>query len=220
MSVLGQPGQLASGHRYGGGGNRACVSWRGTGTGDMNLRIFGGSYAVTVVALVVAFFYGGVEGLILCAILGILEISLSFDNAVVNATVLERMDEFWQKIFLTVGIVIAVFGMRLVFPLLIVGVTANLGPIEAVQLAMEKGDPETPGTYGYLLNEAHPLIAAFGGMFLLLLFLDWLFEDRDITWLGWLERPLARVGKLDALSVIVALILLVLAVEFLVAVDE
>ena len=67
----------------------------------MNLRIFGYSYAVTAVSLVVAFFYGGVEALILCAILGILEISLSFDNAVVNATVLERMSAFWQRIFLT-----------------------------------------------------------------------------------------------------------------------
>ena len=39
----------------------------------------------------------------------------------INATVLERMSEFWQKIFLTVGIVIAVFGMRLLLPLFIVG---------------------------------------------------------------------------------------------------
>ncbi len=58
----------------------------------MHLRIFGWSYAVTVVSLILGFLYGGVQGLILCAILGILEISLSFDNAVVNATVLERMD--------------------------------------------------------------------------------------------------------------------------------
>jgi hypothetical protein len=184
------------------------------------LRTFGWSIGVTIVSLVVAFIYGSWEALALCLILGVLEISLSFDNAVVNAKVLERMSDFWQKIFLTIGIVIAVFGMRLVFPLLIVGVTANLGPIEAVQLAMEKGDPETPGTYGYLLNEAHPLIAAFGGMFLLMLFLDWLFEERDITWLTWIERPLARIGKLDALSVIISLILLVLAAEFLVEGEE
>ena len=170
----------------------------------MILRTFGWSFGVTIVSLIAALLYGGWSALVLCLILGILEVSLSFDNAVVNATVLERMSEFWQKIFLTIGILIAVFGMRLVFPLLIVGITADLGPIEAVQLALEKGDPETPGTYGYLLNEAHPLIAAFGGMFLLMLFLDWLFEDRDIKWLSWLERPLAAVGKLDALSVIVA----------------
>jgi hypothetical protein len=58
----------------------------------------------------------------------VLEVSLSFDNAVVNATILERMSEFWQRIFLTIGILIAVFGMRLVFPLLIVGITASLSP--------------------------------------------------------------------------------------------
>jgi uncharacterized protein len=126
------------------------------------------------------------------------------------------MNDFWQRIFLTVGILIAVFGMRLVFPLLIVGITANLRPVEAINLAMEKGDPEEPGTYGYLLNQAHPLIAAFGGMFLLMLFLDWLFEEREISWLRWLERPLARIGKLDALSVIIAATLLVIAVELFV----
>lgn len=186
----------------------------------MILRTFGWSFGVTAVSLVAALLYGGWSAVALVLILGVLEVSLSFDNAVVNAKVLERMSAFWQKIFLTIGIVIAVFGMRLVFPLLIVGLTANLGPIEAIKLAMEKGDPATPGTYGYLLNEANPLIAAFGGLFLLMLFLDWLFEEREINWLSWLERPLARIGKLDALSVIIALILLVLATEFLVSEDK
>ena len=110
----------------------------------MNLRIFGLSYAVTLVSLVVAFLYAGVTGLVLCAILGILEISLSFDNAVVNATVLERMSAFWQRIFLTIGVLIAVFGMRLVFPLLIVGITAQLSPIEAIRLALEQRPAERP----------------------------------------------------------------------------
>ena len=110
----------------------------------MNLRIFGLSYAVTLVSLVVAFLYAGVTGLVLCAILGILEISLSFDNAVVNATVLERMSAFWQRIFLTIGVLIAVFGMRLVFPLLIVGITAQLSPVEAVRLALEQRPAERP----------------------------------------------------------------------------
>ena len=181
----------------------------------MVLRIFGWSIGVTIVSLVVAFLYGGWAAFVLCLILGILEVSLSFDNAVVNAKILERMSEFWQKIFLTIGIAIAVFGMRLIFPLLIVGITADLGPIEAINLAMEKGDPEEPGSYGYILNEAHPQIAAFGGMFLLMLFLDFIFEDRDITWLSWLEKPLAKIGRLDQLSVVIGAIALVLAAEFL-----
>ncbi len=175
----------------------------------MNLRIFGWSYAVTAVSLVVAFLYAGVEGLILCAILGILEISLSFDNAVVNATVLDRMNAFWQRIFLTIGILIAVFGMRLVFPLLIVAVTAGLNPIESLTLALEQRPESDPTSYAYLLNEAYPQIAAFGGMFLFMLFLDWMFEDRDIKWLTWLERPLARIGQLNRLSIVIALIALV-----------
>jgi hypothetical protein len=81
--------------------------------------------------------------------------------------------------------------------------------VRVVTLALEAGDPETPGTYGFLLREAHPAIAAFGGAFLLLLFLDFIFEERDITWLSWLERPLARIGKLDQLAVVVTLGLVV-----------
>jgi hypothetical protein len=168
-------------------------------------RTFGWSMAIAVVGLALGLLYGGGKGLALVAILGVLEISLSFDNAVVNATVLVRMSPFWQKIFLTVGVAIAVFGMRLVFPLLIVGITAKLSPVEAVRLALEKGDPDEKGTYGYLLHQAHPAIAAFGGIFLLMLFLDFMFEEREITWLSWIEKPLARIGKLDQLSVVVAL---------------
>jgi uncharacterized protein len=173
-------------------------------------KTFGWSLAITVLALAAAFFYGGPTALILCAILGVLEVSLSFDNAVVNARILERMNPFWQKMFLTVGIVIAVFGMRVLFPLLIVGVTANLNPVQAVSLALEKGSIDTPGSYAYLLHAAHPQIAAFGGMFLLMLFLDFMFEDRDIRWLYFLEKPLGRIGRLNGASFIAGLLALLL----------
>ncbi|WP_104106702.1 DUF475 domain-containing protein [Nocardioides sp. 616] len=181
----------------------------------MILRTFGWSFAVTVIALVGAFLLGGPTVFALVLILCVLEISLSFDNAVVNATILERMNPFWQKMFLTVGILIAVFGMRLVFPLLLVGITASLGPIEAIRLAIEGGSIDEPGTYAYLLHEAHPAIAAYGGMFLMMLFLDFIFESREHTWLSWLERPLARIGKLDQLSVVVATLALTAAAYWL-----
>ncbi len=181
----------------------------------MFLRTFGGSLVIAAIGLILGFLYGGTTGLAVTAILAILEVSLSFDNAVVNATVLERMSAFWQKIFLTVGVAIAVFGMRLVFPLLIVGITAKLSPVEAVRLALEKGDAAKKGTYGYLLHEAHPAIAAFGGIFLLLLFLDFIFEEREITWLTPIEKVLARIGKLDQLSVVVSLVVLFVAAETL-----
>jgi hypothetical protein len=186
----------------------------------MLLRTFGGSFGVTAVGLALAFLYGGPTGLAVAAILIVLEISVSFDNAVVNATVLGEMSEFWQKLFLTLGVLIAVFGMRLAFPLIIVGITAHLSPNEAVSLALEKGSVDTPGTYANLLHEAHPAIAAFGGMFLLMLFLDFIFEERDITWLSWLERPLGRIGKLDQLSVVVASVLLIIAATQLAREDK
>ncbi len=182
----------------------------------MILKTFGWSFVITVIGLALGLAYGGIEGLLLVAILSILEISLSFDNAVVNAKILERMSDFWQKMFLTVGVVIAVFGMRLVFPLLIVGITAHLGPVEAIDLALEKGDIHEEGSYANLLDEAHPLVAAFGGMFLLLLFLHFLFDtERELHWLTWIERPLAKAGVLDTASVIVALAALAAAAEYL-----
>ena len=171
----------------------------------MFFRTFGGSLGVAVVGLTLGLLYGGGQGLALAAILAVLEVSLSFDNAVVNATVLVRMSPFWQKIFLTVGVAIAVFGMRLLFPLLIVGITAKLNPYDAIHLALKGGSIDTPHTYAWDLKQAHPAIAAFGGMFLLMIFLEFVFEEREITWLSWLEKPLARIGKLDQLSVVIAL---------------
>lgn len=171
----------------------------------MLLKTFGWSFAVTAVGLVAAVFYGGWEAFGVVAILSILEISLSFDNAVVNAGILKKMNAFWQKIFLTVGVLIAVFGMRLVFPVVIVAITAKMGPIEAVDLALNNKD-----RYQQLVTDAHPAIAAFGGMFLLMIFLDFIFEDRDIQWLRWIERPLAKLGKVDMLSVCISLIVLLI----------
>jgi hypothetical protein len=59
------------------------------------------------------------------------------------------------------------------------------------------------------LTDAHPQIAAFGGMFLLMLFLSFVLGERETTWLSWLERPLARAGKLDQLRVVVAGVFLI-----------
>ncbi len=170
----------------------------------MFLRTFRMPFAITAVAMVLAFVYGGPATLTIVAVLVVLEISLSFDNAVVNASVLGRMSESWQRIFLTLGILIAVFGMRLVFPVLVVCVTARLTPGQAFDLAMAGGSVDTPGTYAYALHEAHPAIAAFGGVFLLMLFLNFILGEREITWLSWVERPLARVGRLSQLPVVVA----------------
>ncbi|WP_326795668.1 DUF475 domain-containing protein [Streptomyces sp. NBC_01808] len=169
----------------------------------MVLKTFGWSFAVTAAGLACAAIFWGWEAFVLVAILSILEISLSFDNAVVNAGVLKKMNAFWQKIFLTIGILIAVFGMRLVFPVVIVAITAKVGPIEAVDLAMDD-----PDRYEQLVTDAHPSIAAFGGMFLLMIFLEFLFDEREHKWIPFIEKPLSKIGRIDAISVCISLIVL------------
>ncbi|WP_163512252.1 DUF475 domain-containing protein [Fodinicola acaciae] len=184
----------------------------------MILKTFRWAFVVTAIGLAGGFLLGFREGggiagafesLVLVAILTILEISLSFDNAVVNATILERMSAFWQRMFLTVGILIAVFGMRLIFPLIIVSITAPLNPVTVIELAVAGGTG--PGSYAQHLHEAHPAIAAFGGMFLFMIFLGFVLEEQEHSWLAWLEKPLARIGKLDQLNVVIALIVLLIA---------
>ncbi|MBX6391240.1 MAG: DUF475 domain-containing protein [Frankia sp.] len=173
------------------------------------LRIFGWSFAVTAVVVAGAGLLGGPEAAAIVAILAILEISLSFDNAVINATILRRMSAFWQKIFLTVGILIAVFGMRLLFPIVIVAVTAHLGPVEVLDLALND-----EAAYADKLDAAHPAIAAFGGIFLFMIFLDFMFDpERDIQWLRWIEEPLRKAGQLDVVSVVIALVSLLVVAE-------
>jgi uncharacterized protein len=179
-------------------------------------RIFGISLLVTVAALAAGYAHGGLNALFLLLVLAVLEVSLSFDNAIINAAILQRMSPFWRQMFLTVGILIAVFGMRLVFPLLIVWATAGLGPLRAFELALNPPPhgaleyPDGSPSYQKLIVAAHPQIAAFGGIFLLMLFLDFVFHDREIKWLKWIEIPFARIGRLGQVSVVVAVVALVL----------
>ena len=172
------------------------------------LALFRLPIAVTIIGIVAAGIIGGPSIAGIVAILAILEVSLSFDNAVVNATVLERMNPYWQRIFLTVGILIAVFGMRLLFPLIVVTIAGHVSPVQALELALHH-----PHQYAAKLTEAHPAIGAFGGIFLLMIFLDFIFEDQDVKWLVPIERPLAKIGKLDQASVIIALLFLIVAVS-------
>jgi hypothetical protein len=170
------------------------------------------SFIVTIicVALAAAWGYSNGMGVIAAAslvlILGVMEVSLSFDNAVVNASVLKEMDAKWQFIFLTVGILIAVFGMRLLFPVLIVSIATGLGLVDTTLLALNN-----PEEYATHLSNAHIAIAAFGGTFLLLVFLSFVLdESKELHWLGAIERRLSKLGKLDSLEILLSLVILLL----------
>lgn len=174
------------------------------------------SFLVTAICLALAAYWGyahaGISGALtafgIAAILSVMEISLSFDNAVVNASVLKTWNEFWQKLFLTVGILVAVFGMRLVFPLVIVAQAADLGMMEVWNLALN--DPKQFSTH--LINH-HAEVAAFGGVFLLLVFLNFIFDDeKELHWLGHLEEKMASFGKVGSMSILIALLVVILSV--------
>jgi hypothetical protein len=158
-------------------------------------------WIVSVLSLGMAFLWGGPTALLAAVLLSVLEVSLSFDNAVVNATVLRRMDPVWQRRFLTWGILIAVFGMRLIFPVLIVAVAAGVGFIDVARMALTD-----PDRYAAHLKQAHIGISAFGGLFLLLVFLQFVCDQsKEIHWLGWIERRLAKFGRLQAVEIALAL---------------
>lgn len=136
------------------------------------------------------------------AILAIMEVSLSFDNAVVNASVLKTWNRFWQNLFLSLGMLVAVFGMRLLFPLAIVAAAAHLDMADVWVMARHD-----PAHYAWYLSHHHAQVAAFGGAFLLLVFLNFVIdEDKQLHWLGPPERSLGALGKLGPVPVLIALL--------------
>lgn len=169
------------------------------------------SFIVTALCLATAFYWGGLIGVFIATILGVLEVSLSFDNAVVNASVLKRMDERWQFYFLTWGILVAVFGMRLLFPIIIVSAATGIDFIGVTDMALHD-----PTTYAHHLEASHVQIAAFGGMFLLMVFFGFIFDDaKELHWLGRIEEKMASWGKLESIELIIALGLLLLIQNWL-----
>ncbi|MCB2066454.1 MAG: DUF475 domain-containing protein, partial [Erythrobacter sp.] len=170
------------------------------------MQFYRGSLIFTLVCFALGAWYGwestgtlaGVAGVLwIILVLSVLEVSLSFDNAVVNASVLKEMDDVWQKRFLTWGIAFAVFGMRVVFPLAIVAVAAKISPIEALQLSLNR-----PDEYERIVSSAHVGIAGFGGAFLALVGSKFFFDlDKEVHWIRTLEEWLSSFARVPAIEV-------------------
>ncbi len=184
------------------------------------LRYFHSSIIVTIVGVALAFFLGfqgsdfngAIKTVFLVLVLSILEISLSFDNAVVNATILKDMTPKWRHRFMTWGMLIAVFGMRLIFPLVIVSLVARIGPLEALNLAIFK-----PHDYEKIMLSVHTELGAFGGFFLLMVAMKYFFDrEKDVHWIGFIEKYLVKFGRLEAFELGLSLSIL-LAMSSLVA---
>ena len=155
---------------------------------------------------------GGISSFLLVGtVLAALEIALSFDNAIVNANKLVEMTPVWRQRFLTWGILIAVFGMRIVFPLAIVAVFAWINPFEAMRLALTD-----PDEYSHIIESAHGSIAAFGGTFLMMVALKFFVdEDKSIDWIVGLERRLRTCGSVRGFEIAIVLAIVLLICYFL-----
>ena len=182
------------------------------------LVYFLGSYLVTIIGVICAFFWGnhvepgsGWSAVFIVIVLAILETSLSFDNAVVNAMKLEKMSDKWRHRFLTWGIAIAVFGMRFLFPVLVVAIFANLDMITVTKIALTDSQQ-----YAGYLHATHAPIVTFGGMFLVLLFLNYFFNhEKEVHWIKFIEGPLAHMDHIRGIEIIISLLMLIAVQTFI-----
>ncbi len=181
------------------------------------LHYFLCSYIVTAAGLLGAYLLGehnhdgsGLSCVFIVLVLAVLEVSLSFDNAVVNAMKLEKMNDVWRHRFLTWGIIIAVFGMRFLFPILVVSVFAKLSMAEVTNIALHNVDK-----YAYYLHQTHAPIVTFGGMFLIMLFLNYFFNhEKGVHWIKPLENWLSHLDHIKGIEVVISLFMLLATQNF------
>jgi hypothetical protein len=172
------------------------------------VRIFAFSVVSTLAILLAVLLGIGPSALLITLVLVVVEITFSFDNAIINAKLLAKVSVFWQTMFLSVGIIVAIFGMRVLFPIVIVSLTAHLGWHEVLNLALHH-----PKEYAHHLELAHPAISAFGGGFLLMLALQFFFDDkREVRWFQQLESRLQRITHWSGAPLVAAVIILTFAV--------
>jgi len=177
------------------------------------MQYFAGSYVVTIIGFVLAYFWGehirpgsGFASIFIVFVLSVLEVSLSFDNAVVNALKLEKMNEKWRQRFLTWGIAIAVFGMRFLFPVLVVAVFAHVSLLEVTRIALTDSN-----RYAHYLHLTHAPIVSFGGTFLMMLFWAYFFNStKELHWIKWIEKKFKSVGTIKGAETMVTLLALFL----------
>ena len=172
------------------------------------MKHFKGALFVTVLGLILAYLWGehvlvgsGFKCIFIAFVLSVLDVSLSFDNAVVNAMKLETMSEKWQHRFITWGIAIAVFGMRFLFPLLVVSIFANINILKVLNIAINNSK-----LYAFYLHQTHAPIVTFGGAFLIMLFMGYFFNSKkELDWIVPIEKPLKQLPGTKIFDTLIAL---------------
>lgn len=115
------------------------------------------------------------------------EVISSLDNAVINADVLRMMSDRARKWFLLWGILIAVFVVRGLLPTVIVWISSPSLGLWGAFSASFSSDPHIIE----IVERAKPILLIGGGVYLVLLFLQWLFEEQK-EYAFFLERFIHR----------------------------
>ncbi len=169
-----------------------------------NMKTLIAPLVVSALALGAIFLWGGSGPLFIALALAVLEVTFSFDNAVINAQFLEKMTSRWQKRFLVWGVLVSVVIMRFILPVFIVSIVSSTSPVVIAVLAFAN-----PAKYAVFIASVEPVIKAFGGMFLLLVALKYFFNDaKEVHWIDAVESRCARWGQVEAIGIAFALVVL------------
>lgn len=161
-------------------------------------KYYKASAVFTVVAIAICGWFYGVTGALVAAILGLLEVSVSLDNAVVNAKILKDMDQKWRQRFLTWGMLFSVFAVRFLFPIIIVWATSSLSFYQSFALPFQDAH-----LYATTVQAAHTKIAGYGGGFLLMVFLAFFMGEKEHHWIPGVEHALEALGKAGTLGIVI-----------------
>jgi len=155
------------------------------------LKYFWFDVVFALFAYTTLFLYTGnsFESMEIAIFLTILEISLSFDNAVVNSRKIKEMNGFWKMMFLTVGMFVAVGVVRFWLPLEIVSDIGHMTLKDALHMALNDHE-----RFKDILLQSKHVIAGAGGAFLGLLAIEFFMNsEKETHWLPVIEVPLQKL---------------------------
>jgi len=167
--------------------------------------VLGVPLALALVAAALAWALDGAYAAAALLTLAAYEIALSVDNAVPMAGVAGRLHPRMRQVFLTAGLFVGVVVMRLFVPP--VAVSAAGGEPVSETTADMVADPTD---YASALDGVRPELAGFGGVFLWMVFSEYLFncerKDRPL-WIAPLERPFYALRRPRVVQFAVAAVL-------------
>lgn len=184
------------------------------------MRYFLSPILISILAILVlsSFYYFShnttvlLDSLSLVLLLAVLELSISFDNAIVNAKILKKMSSFWRTMFFWVGLPIAVFGVRFLFPFILVSITSHIDLHHVFILAVKD-----PTGYQNAVMKNASVLYSFGAGFLVMVCFNFFKEQQNpehaqVPWLKLENTALFKLffktpGILFLIGLLFALIL-------------